>query len=90
MCDYSLACVSSRDAVEGERLIVHRFPNGVKGFVSEPEVLAITNSETSVWKKLWNWFSLQNTLGHLPACRCPALGEGLARFATYPNRDRLR
>ena len=56
MCDYSLACVSSRDAVEGERLIVHRFPNGVKGFVSQPEVLAFTAGETGVWKKIWNWF----------------------------------
>jgi hypothetical protein len=28
MCDYSLAGVPNRLAVEGEELVVHRFPNG--------------------------------------------------------------
>lgn len=31
MCDYSLAGIPSRLAVEGERLVVHRFPTGSLG-----------------------------------------------------------
>jgi hypothetical protein len=31
MCDYSLAGVPNRLAVEGEQLVVHRFPTGSVG-----------------------------------------------------------
>jgi hypothetical protein len=34
MCEYSLACFPNRLAVEGEELIVHRFPTGSKGLAS--------------------------------------------------------
>jgi hypothetical protein len=34
MCDYSLAHFPNRLAVEGEQLVVHRFPNGARGLVS--------------------------------------------------------
>jgi hypothetical protein len=55
MCDYSMACVSTRAAVEGERLVIHRFPNGVKGFVSQPELTAFTGGQTSLWKRISDW-----------------------------------
>ena len=40
MCDYSLTAFRSRLAVEGEELIVYRFPTGCLGFVSarDPDV----------------------------------------------------
>jgi hypothetical protein len=34
MCDYSLAGLPSRLAVEGEQLVVHRFPTGTLGLAS--------------------------------------------------------
>ena len=34
MCDYSLAGIPSRLAVEGETLVVHRFPTGSLGLAS--------------------------------------------------------
>ena len=34
MCDYSLAGLPSRLALEGERLVVHRFPTGSLGLAS--------------------------------------------------------
>ena len=34
MCDYSLAGISNRLAVEGEQLIVHRFSTGSLGLAS--------------------------------------------------------
>ena len=34
MCDYSLACFPNRLAVEGEQLVVHRFPTGALGLAS--------------------------------------------------------
>jgi hypothetical protein len=34
MCDYSLAGVPNRLAVEGEQLVVHRFPTGTLGLAS--------------------------------------------------------
>jgi hypothetical protein len=34
MCDYSLAGVPNRLAVEGEELQVHRFPTGALGLTS--------------------------------------------------------
>jgi hypothetical protein len=34
MCDYSLAGIPSRLAVEGEQLVVHRFPTGSLGLAS--------------------------------------------------------
>jgi hypothetical protein len=34
MCDYSLAHFRSRLAVEGEPLVVHRFPSGSRGLAS--------------------------------------------------------
>ena len=34
MCDYSLAEIPSRLAIEGEQLVVHRFPTGSLGLAS--------------------------------------------------------
>ena len=34
MCDYSLARIPNRLAVEGEQLVVHRFPTGTLGMAS--------------------------------------------------------
>ena len=56
MCDYSLSGLPNRLAVEGERLVTYRFPNGVKGFVSQSELTAFTCSHPTLWKKICAWF----------------------------------
>ena len=44
MCDYSLAGVPNRLAVEGEQLVVHRFPHSL-GLASPSPSLAQTSSQ---------------------------------------------
>jgi hypothetical protein len=56
MCDYSLSGLPNRLAVEGERLVAYRFPNGVKGFVSQPELAAFTCSHPTLWTRICAWF----------------------------------
>ncbi len=38
MCDYSLHGFSNRLAVEGEQLLLHRFPTGTLGLASPSEL----------------------------------------------------
>jgi hypothetical protein len=40
MCDYSIAALRTRLAVEGEELVVYRFPTGSIGLTSASEVAA--------------------------------------------------
>src|SRR5438105_4112496 len=56
MCDYSLSGIPNRLAVEGERLVTYRFPNGVKGFVSQPELTVFAGSHPTIWNKIGAWF----------------------------------
>lgn len=56
MCDYSLSGLPNRLAVEGERLVAYRFPNGVKGFVSQPDLAAFTCSHPTLWSRIRAWF----------------------------------
>jgi hypothetical protein len=52
MCDYSLAEVRNRLAVEGEDLSVHRFPTGTLGFASLAEL-----QQHPVMRGWRSWFS---------------------------------
>jgi len=54
MCDYSLAEVRSRLAIEGEELTVYRFPTGTLGFTSPAELEQ--RPEMRGWR---SWFSLR-------------------------------
>ena len=54
MCDYSLAEVRTRLAVEGEDLTVYRFPTGTLGFTSPAELER--RPEMRGWR---SWFSLR-------------------------------
>ena len=56
MCDYSLSGLPNRLAVEGERLVAYRFPNGVKGFVSQPDLAAFTSRHPTWWARICAWF----------------------------------
>ncbi|HEY2845023.1 MAG TPA: hypothetical protein VGJ09_15280 [Bryobacteraceae bacterium] len=52
MCDYSLAEVRTRLAVEGEELTIYRFPTGTLGFASPAEMQQ--RPEVRGWRA---WFS---------------------------------
>ena len=54
MCDYSLAEVRNRLAVEGEDLTVYRFPTGTLGFTAPAELEP--RPEMRGWR---SWFSLR-------------------------------
>jgi hypothetical protein len=51
MCDYSLMCYPNRLAVEGEELVVRRFPSGSKGLAS-PADLPKHPARRSLWSLL--------------------------------------
>ena len=53
MCDYSLTAFRNRPAVEGEELMVYRFPTGSLGLASPYEVEA---REFRSWR---DWFNLR-------------------------------
>lgn len=53
MCDYSLAALRTRLAVENENLVVYRFPTGTLGLTS-PDELKKHNQNMSGWR---SWFN---------------------------------
>ena len=57
MCDYSLAALQTRLAVEGEELIVCHFPSGSKGLAS-PAELERCKPELLGWR---SWFNPRQT-----------------------------
>lgn len=54
MCDYSLAGLPNRLAVEGEDLVVNQFRTGSKGLASLPDIQAARTLEEAP-KSLWQW-----------------------------------
>ena len=72
MCDYSLSGVPNRLAVEGERLVLYRFPNGVKGFVSQHELVEFSDSHLGLWSRICAWFRSET-----PCAVCVAPGSKL-------------
>ncbi|MFB3905746.1 MAG: hypothetical protein ACE15E_20045 [Acidobacteriota bacterium] len=81
MCNYSLETLKSREAVEGERLVTHRFYTGSLGFVSadQPDVAVCLRE------------GVQLVLRDIPTSLQAQLGvgeEAVARFAflTKPRR----
>lgn len=76
MCDYSLAEVRTRLAVEGEDLTVYRFPTGTLGFTSPAELQQ--RPELRGWR---SWFSLRQ----VPCAVCIPPGAQLA-LRDIPSR----
>ena len=61
MCDYSLHSLPNRLAVEGEELVVHRFPLSTLGLTSPSELQVSVEPQadqkvSGFWSKLKNWF----------------------------------
>jgi hypothetical protein len=66
MCDYSLHAFKSRLAVDGETLVVHRFPGASNGLASPEDLYWVTTTTTSgknhVWSRIMNWLKTQTPL----------------------------
>jgi hypothetical protein len=62
MCDYSLHAMVNRLAVEGERLVVHRFPTSSLGLASPSELQALAETQ-AVQKKPGFWSALRSLIG---------------------------
>jgi len=62
MCDYSLHHFSNRLAVEGEQLLVHRFPTGTLGLASPFDLWTPEepSDQTTAgwWSRVKNWLIL--------------------------------
>lgn len=64
MCDYSLAALPNRLAVEGDELIVHRFRTSSMGLASAAEAQALARSKPAGQKSFWRW--LKSTFENAP------------------------
>jgi hypothetical protein len=53
MCDYSLHALRNRLAVQGERLIIHRFQTGCLGLASAPEASEVPEVNVGFWRKFF-------------------------------------
>jgi hypothetical protein len=53
MCDYSLCGIPNRLAVEGEDLVVHRFPTGSIGLASPANLMSAASNEPAPTRSIW-------------------------------------
>jgi hypothetical protein len=60
MCDYSLHAQPNRLAIEGERLVVHRFPGGSLGLTSPSETLGARKTNWADVLRRWSWSGMMN------------------------------
>jgi len=67
MCDYSLAGIRNRLAVEGEDLVVHRFPTGSIGLASPCDLVSVTREKPACGRNFWD--RIRDLL--TPAFDCP-------------------
>src|SRR5713226_5586327 len=81
MCDYSLHSIENRLAVEGEQLVVHRFPTNSLGFASIRDVPPYTEgnldyrSLAGVWSGFRRW--IRACLKEPPCAVCVPPGTRL-------------
>lgn len=65
MCDYSLHGIPNRLAVEGEQLIVRRFPTGSKGLASPSDLQVPAPAGLAFLRGLW-WERVKTWFGPPP------------------------
>ena len=95
MCDYSLANVPNRLAVEGEQLVLHRFSGGSIGLTSPAELARGADSFWSFWSVMKRSFDLPRTEPVCAVCIPPGarlllrdVPEHLQRrFAIAPEEE---
>jgi len=89
MCDYSLAEISNRLAVEGEELVVHRFPTGSVGLASLIDLCASDRAKARKKRSFWSGIKsfFESPLASVPAICVPPGAVLIGK--TFP-RDLLR
>jgi hypothetical protein len=76
MCDYSLHAMASRLAVEGEQLVVHRFPTLSLGLASPSQLQALAETRAAearhgFWSALRSLFSIEDVQPPTAVCIPP-------------------
>ena len=77
MCDYSLEGMPNRLAVEGEELVIYRFPTKSVGMATPTDIAAAKRPKPHVacrrswWSILRHWLDPQMELDHVPAVCIP-------------------
>jgi hypothetical protein len=75
MCDYSLGGLPNRLAVEGEELIVHKFPTHSIGLASpadlKPKISEALVTDKGFWQRIKNFFTPETTSPNAPAVCVP-------------------
>ena len=69
MCDYSLHAQPNRLAVEGENLVVHRFPFQSIGLASPSELASLTASPRRSWMSWLPWSKAAKEASQRPSPR---------------------
>ncbi len=54
MCDYSLCGLPNRLAVDGEELVVHRFPTGSAGLASPADLKSLERAKPEPPRSIWD------------------------------------
>jgi hypothetical protein len=73
MCDYSLGGISNRLAVDGEELMIHRFPTGSMGLASCSDLQAVVRKKQTrtLWQVVKDAFELWPSTTTVPAVCVP-------------------
>jgi hypothetical protein len=94
MCEYSLLTLPNRLAIEGERLVSHRFPSFTIGLASAAEIEAATPPESernisrSWWSRLKIWLSAPQCKANVTAvCVPPGARLRVSQLSSYLQRQ---
>lgn len=74
MCDYSLGEIRNRLAIEGEELVVHRFPTHSVGLASPAELRPTPSPQKnapSLWERIRTFFTAPAACGNCMAVCIP-------------------
>ena len=94
MCEYSLLTLPNRLAIEGERLVTHRFPSFTIGLASAAEIEAATlpevegDSSRSWWSRLKTWLCApQCKVNVMAVCVPPGARLRVSQLSGYMQRQ---
>lgn len=93
MCDYSLYAVSNRLVVEGEQLVIHKFPMGSLGLASVADVRRVELDQDaarkpSLWETIKCWFQEDSENCKIPAVCVPPGAHLILKSIPRPMRQR--
>jgi len=92
MCDYSLNAMASRLAVEGEQLVIHRFPTSSLGLASPSELQALgepraVQKKPGFWTVFKSLFSVEDVQPVTAVCIPPGTRLFLQDIPRHLRKD---